>query len=129
LHLQFDYPGSMKAYERAYAAYRREGNVLAAARAARTLGWFHGSVYGEWAVYRGWVGRAVSLLEQAGADSNEHGWVLVAQAQAGSDLEDQQRLYVSAIRLRAGVAIRTSNVKRSRPWRSCLPFPVTSARA
>jgi replication-associated recombination protein RarA len=39
----------------------------------------------------------VSLLEQAGADSNEHGWVLVAQAQAGSDLEDQQRLYVSAI--------------------------------
>jgi len=39
----------------------------------------------------------VSLLEQAGADSNEHGWVLVAQAQAGSDLENQQRLYLSAI--------------------------------
>jgi hypothetical protein len=54
LHLQFDYPGSMKAYERAYTAYRREGNVAAAARAARTLGWFHGSVYGEWAVHRGW---------------------------------------------------------------------------
>ncbi|HEX8761617.1 MAG TPA: hypothetical protein VF734_16965, partial [Pseudonocardiaceae bacterium] len=42
LHLEFDYLGSMKAYERAYSAYRREGNLLAAARAARTLGWFHG---------------------------------------------------------------------------------------
>ena len=97
LHLEFDYLGSMKAYERAYSAYRREGNLLAAARAARTLGWFHGSVYGEWAVYRGWIGRAVSLLEQAGAHSNEHGWVLLAQAQAGSDLDDQKRLYLRAI--------------------------------
>ena len=64
LHLEFDYAGSMRAYERAYAAYRREGDLLAAARAARTLGWFHGSVYGDWAVYRGWVGRA---REPAGA--------------------------------------------------------------
>lgn len=97
LHLEFDYFGSMKAYERSYSAYRREGNLLAAARAARTLGWFHGSVYGEWAVYRGWIGRAVSLLEQAGANSNEHGWVLLAQAQAGGDLDDQKRLYLRAI--------------------------------
>lgn len=97
LHLEFDYLGSMKAYERAYSAYRREGNLLAAARAARTLGWFHGSVYGEWAVYRGWIGRAVSLLEQAGASSNEHGWVLLAQAQAGSGLDDQKRLYLRTI--------------------------------
>jgi tetratricopeptide (TPR) repeat protein len=97
LHLQFDYLGSMKAYERAYSAYRREGNPLAAARAARTLGWFHGSVYGEWAVNRGWIGRAVSLLEQASANSNEHGWVLLAQAQAGSHLDDQKRLYLRAI--------------------------------
>ena len=97
LHLAFDYPGSMKAYERAYAAYRREGDLLAAARAARTLGWFHGSVYGEWAVYRGWVGRARSLLEQAGEDSDEHGWILVARAQDGDDLDDQRRLYLAAI--------------------------------
>ncbi|MDQ4092183.1 MAG: hypothetical protein M3143_01820, partial [Actinomycetota bacterium] len=32
LHLEFDYLGPMKAYERAYSASRREGNVLAAAR-------------------------------------------------------------------------------------------------
>ena len=97
LHLEFDYPGAMRAYEHAYAAYRREGDLLAAARAARTLGWFHGSVYGDWAVYRGWVGRAVSLLEQAGVDSNEHGWVLLAQAQAGGGLDVQKRLYEDAI--------------------------------
>ena len=97
LHLEFDYPGSMQAYERAYVAYRREGNVLAAARAARTLGWFHGSVYGEWAVYRGWIGRALTLLKDAGAGTNAHGWLLAAQAQAGSDLEAQKQLYEQAI--------------------------------
>ena len=97
LHLEFDYAGAMRAYEHAYAAYRREGDLLAAARAARTLGWFHGSVYGDWAVYRGWVGRAVSLLEQAGVDSNEHGWVLLAQAQAGGGLDVQKRRYEDAI--------------------------------
>jgi DNA-binding CsgD family transcriptional regulator len=97
LHLEFDYAGAMRAYEDAYAAYRREGEILAAARAARTLGWFHGSVYGDWAVYRGWVAKAVSLLERAGADSNEHGWVLLAEAQAGGDLDVQQRLYEEAI--------------------------------
>ena len=97
LHLEFDYAGSMRAYDRAYKAYRREGNLLAAARAARTLGWFHGSVYGDWAVYRGWVGRAVSLLEQAGVDSNEHGWVLLARAQSGGGLDVQQRTYEDAI--------------------------------
>src|SRR6476469_2422278 len=93
LHLGFDYSGSMRAYDRAYAAFRREGDLLAAARAARTLGWFHGAVYGDWAVYRGWVARALSLLEQAGVDSNEHGWVLVARVQSGSDLDLQKRLY------------------------------------
>jgi hypothetical protein len=70
----------MRAYEHAYAAYRQEGDLLAAARAARILEWFHGSVYGDWAVYWGWVGRAMSLLEQADGDSNEHGWVLPANA-------------------------------------------------
>ncbi|PZS24787.1 MAG: hypothetical protein DLM61_21110 [Pseudonocardiales bacterium] len=128
LHLEFDYLGSMKAYERAYSAYRREGNLLAAARAARTLGWFHGSVYGEWAVYRGWIGRAVSLLEQAGASSNEHGWVLLAQAQAGSGLDDQKRLTCGRSRPRAGVAMRTSSAMRSPPWGSCSPSAATSAR-
>ena len=40
---------------------------------------------------------ALSLLEQAGVDSNEHGWVLLAQAQAGGGLDVQKRLYEEAI--------------------------------
>ncbi len=92
LHLEFDYPGSVKAHDSAYPAYRREGDLL-----ARTLGWFHRSVYGDWAVYRGWVGRAVSLLEQAGVDANEHGRVLLAHAQAGGGFDVQKRLYEEAI--------------------------------
>ena len=87
----------MGAYERAYAAYRREGDLLGAARAARTVAWFHGSVHGNWAVYGGWISRARTLLEQAGDDGNEHGWVLVAEAQGGSDLAEQERLYLAAI--------------------------------
>ena len=42
LHLAFDYRSAMAAYERAYSAYRSEGNFLGAARAARTIGWFRG---------------------------------------------------------------------------------------
>jgi DNA-binding NarL/FixJ family response regulator len=96
-HLSTDYAGAMGAYERAYVAYRREGDLLGAARAARTIGWFHGSVLGDWAVYGGWIARARSLLEQSGNDGNEYGWVLVAEAQGGSDLREQERLYLAAI--------------------------------
>lgn len=97
LHLAFDYPAAMEAYERAYAAFSQEHDLLGAARAARTLGWFRGSLYGDWAVYRGWLGRAQTLLEQAGKNSNERGWILVARAQAGGELEEQQQLYRDAI--------------------------------
>ena len=87
----------MKVYEQTYAAYRKEGDLLAAARAARTLGWFHGSVYGDWAVYQGWTRRALSLLEQGGVEPTAKGWVALARAQAGSDLEEQRQLYLQVI--------------------------------
>jgi len=96
-HLAVDYPESLRAYERAYEAYRREGDLLAAARSARTAGWFRGSVFGEWAVSRGWSGRARALIEQAGEDPDGHGWVLVARAQDGGDLAEQRELYRRAI--------------------------------
>ncbi|GLZ45962.1 hypothetical protein Acsp06_21470 [Actinomycetospora sp. NBRC 106375] len=96
-HRAVDYAGSLDAYERAYDAYRREGELLAAARAARTAGWFRGSVFGEWAVHRGWVGRARALVEQAGEDPDGHGWLLLARAQEGDDLAAQRDLYRRAI--------------------------------
>ena len=85
LYRQVDYPASMEAHERAYRAYHQEGNLLGAARAARTLAWMHGNLSGDWAVANGWLGRARSLLEEADPDSAEHGWVQAMAAVAEPD--------------------------------------------
>ena len=97
-HARGDYRGSLELYEAAFAAYRASGDLLAAARAARTVGWFRGWVFGEWAVYQGWAGRASALLEQAG-DARAGAWVRYEQARRGSDLDEQRRLYLETIRL------------------------------
>lgn len=98
-HLEGDYAGAMDAYERAHTAYRREGDALAAARAARTVGWFRGWIFGDWAVYRGWAGRARSLLEQAKPTGSAAGWILLDTAHLGNDLASQRRQYEAAIGL------------------------------
>jgi hypothetical protein len=56
-------------------------------------------------VYRGWVARASGLVETAVRDGGSaggeagaaHGWMLLAQAQCGSDLEAQTGLYRQAV--------------------------------
>ena len=98
-HLAGDYAATIELYERAYRAYRREGDLLCAARAARTVSWFRGWIYGEWAVANGWMARTRGLLDQAGDNTQERGWVLLAEAQAGDDLEQQRRLYRVVIEL------------------------------
>jgi hypothetical protein len=80
LYLAVDYPGSIEAHERAFVAYKEQGDGLGAARAARVLSWLHGNVYGDWAVAGGWLVRAARLLEGAGEDSAEHGWIEVMRA-------------------------------------------------
>lgn len=96
LHGAGDYRGSLEAYEAAFAAYREEGDAVAAARAARTVGWFRGWVFGEWAVYQGWAAQASALLEEAG-DARAAGWIRYEEARRGTDLENQRRLYLEAI--------------------------------
>lgn len=91
-----DYRAAVQAYQHAFAAYRREGNVLAAARAARTVAWFNGWVFGDWAVHRGWIVRARRLLETAGHDP-ARGWVLLDDALNGNDFETQRSQYLQAI--------------------------------
>lgn len=61
-YLMTDYRASISAEEQAYAAYRKEGDRLGAARAARMLAWMNGNMLGEWAVRSGWIGRAKKLL-------------------------------------------------------------------
>ena len=95
-HAQGDYRAALEAYEAAFAAYRDSGDLLSAARAARTVGWFRGWVFGEWAVYQGWVGQATALLAQAD-DARAAGWTRCEQARRGSDLDAQRRLYAEAI--------------------------------
>jgi DNA-binding CsgD family transcriptional regulator len=101
-HAIGDYDTAAGSYEEAYVAYRRAGDVLAAARAARTVGWFRGWVFGDWAVHRGWVARARRLLESAEGEQCR-GWVVLDDALTGSELTAQRELYFDAI----GVARRT----------------------
>jgi tetratricopeptide (TPR) repeat protein len=61
LYIECDYAAAIAQYERAYAAYRRERHDVAAAHAARMLGWICGNVLGDWAVQSGWHARARTL--------------------------------------------------------------------
>lgn len=99
LYLEVDYPGSIRAHERALAAYREEGDALGAARAARVLAWLHLNLYGDWALAGGWLARAESLLEQAGEHTVERGWAEIVHAILEPHGESRQR------RLEAALAI------------------------
>ena len=97
-HACSDYAAALDAYERAYAAYRDGGDAAGAARAARTVGWFRGWVFGEWAVHRGWLAKARAILEQS-ADEAGRGWVMLDEALRGNDLDAQRALYEETIAL------------------------------
>ena len=97
-HAAGDYADAVEAYEQAVAAYRAEGDLASAARAARTVGWFRGWVYGDWAVHRGWMARARALVEEAG-DESVRGWLVLDEAGRGDDLESQRALYEEAVAL------------------------------
>ena len=94
-----DYRGALDRYEEAYTAHRAAGDRLAAGRVARIMAWLHGNVYGDWALYAGWVGRAKTLLAEAGEDSAEHGWVLAMQAVPDADPHRQFAFLREALEL------------------------------
>jgi DNA-binding NarL/FixJ family response regulator len=95
-HAAGEYADAATVYEEAFGAYRTLGDLGSAARCARTVGWFRGWVFGEWAVHRGWVARARRLLEAAD-DDHGRGWVVLDDALTGSDLEVQRSQYLEAI--------------------------------
>jgi DNA-binding CsgD family transcriptional regulator len=92
LYLEREYSASAAHYERAYAAYRREGDNMAAGRAARFVAWITGNVLGDWAVQNGWFARARTILEEAGEDRPEHGWVLIIQSFSEPDAQVREAL-------------------------------------
>lgn len=69
LHQRDDYGReSRDKYEHAYRAYRDERDALGAYRAARMIGFYHGAVLSEWALFHGWIQRAATLLEEIGGE-------------------------------------------------------------
>jgi DNA-binding CsgD family transcriptional regulator len=96
-YLEREYAAAAAGYERAYSAYRREGQILAAGRAARTAAWITGNVLGDWAVRSSWLARARSLLEEAGEDGPEHGWVLIIKAFSEQDAQVRESFLREAI--------------------------------
>ena len=95
-YLMTDYSGAVSAHEQAYTAYRSAEDLLGAARAARMLAWMYGNMFGDWAVRSGWLGRARTLLEEAGEESAEHGWVLMLEAEHEADTGRKQHLFEEA---------------------------------
>jgi len=97
LYLEREYAAAADHYERAYAAYRRERQHMAAGRAARTVSWITGNVFGDWAVRIGWLARARAILTEAGEDSPEHGWVLIIRAFLEPDAQAREAFLREAI--------------------------------
>jgi hypothetical protein len=97
LYLEREYVASAVHYERAFSVYRRERQSMAAGRAARTAAWITGNVLGDWAVRSGWLARARTILEQAGEDRPEHGWVLIIRAFSEPDAQVREALLREAI--------------------------------
>jgi DNA-binding CsgD family transcriptional regulator len=97
VYLECDYTASIDHYEQAYAAYRKNGQPLGAARAARMLAWICGNVLGNWAVQSGWLARARTILEEAGEDRPEHGWLLIIKSYTQPDASVREELPREAI--------------------------------
>ena len=97
LYLEREYRQAAVHFEQAYAAYRSSGDRLAAGRAARAVAWINGGVLGDWAVQNGWLGRARSILEEAGGDGAEHAWCLVIQSFGEPDLAVRESLLLDAV--------------------------------
>ena len=99
LYFECEFGAAIEHYERAYAAYRRAGDIPSAGRAARMLAWITGNVLGEWAVRSGWFARARTLLAEAGTDRSEHGWVLIIGAFMEPDAAARESLLHEAIEI------------------------------
>jgi DNA-binding NarL/FixJ family response regulator len=97
LYLEREYAEAAAHYERAYAAYRRERQSMAAGRAARAVAWITGNVLGDWAVQSGWIARAGTILEEAGTDGPERGWVLILRSYAEPDVPAREALLGEAV--------------------------------
>ena len=99
LYLAQDYGAAANQYERACSLYRRDRDIWAAGRAARTAGWITGNVLGDWAVQNGWFRRSRSILETAGENGPEYGWVQLFRGMTEPDAQRQEAIFREAVEI------------------------------
>jgi ATP/maltotriose-dependent transcriptional regulator MalT len=80
---------------RAYALFRRDGELVGAVQSAVWLGITYKADFANFAAANGWLGRAERLLADA-APGPLHGWVQVARAYRMEDLDAAARLTAEA---------------------------------
>jgi DNA-binding NarL/FixJ family response regulator len=88
--------GAVVIRERAYAGFRRDGQLARAARVALWLSREHALVFGNTAAANGWLSRAERLLRDV-APAAEHGWLSLARSERTSDPAESARLATEAI--------------------------------
>jgi DNA-binding CsgD family transcriptional regulator len=87
---------ALTARERAYAAFRAQGEDAAAARAAAWLAREYAAAVGNAAASQGWLARAETLAQQAGSGS-VGGWVALTRALLADDPQSQAAAAESAL--------------------------------
>lgn len=96
LHFLGEYAPAIELTERAFAAYRQQGEAVKAADRARWLAFLHGTVNSNMAVAGGWMARAETLLEQT-EECAGHGWLVLDRAPFTDDAVERERLAVAAL--------------------------------
>jgi DNA-binding CsgD family transcriptional regulator/Tfp pilus assembly protein PilF len=91
-HLDAAHDAAADKFERAFGAYREQGDIAGAARCGRMLMWILGNLKGNWALESGWAARLRNVLAEAPDDSAEHGWLLCLGAQASDDETSAEEL-------------------------------------
>lgn len=95
-YLDLDYPAAIDGWERAYAAYRDGGDLVGSVRMARTLACMYGTFVGDWAVCRGWLARAQSLVPTT-TGTPEAGWVSLNAGMFEADRARKMALFEVAL--------------------------------
>jgi DNA-binding CsgD family transcriptional regulator len=87
--------------ERAYAGFRRDGDLARAARIALWLSREYALVFENDAASRGWLRRAERLLNDV-APGAEQGWLDLARSESTRDVEESAALAASALEVALG---------------------------
>jgi DNA-binding CsgD family transcriptional regulator/putative sterol carrier protein len=96
VHFMREYELATELKERAFAAYRQEGDAVKAADTARWLAFLHGTYEGNFAVASGWMGRAKTMLE-AVPECAGHGWLVLDTAVFADTAAEREKCAISAM--------------------------------